>query len=104
MTTFEKTYSVLAIFFACALIQVLIFHPEYRQIHTLLPISLLGLLVNIGLMYIVFHDVYLRRFTNPAQRIIWIAILLVFWPAILIYLPMHGFHKRPATPSPPTKR
>lgn len=94
MGTFEKIYALLAIGCAVAIFWLLWAYPHYRQLHTLVPISLTGLLVNVGLMFIVFRDITLRQFARPTSKIAWIALLLIFWPAILIYLPLHGFRPR----------
>lgn len=94
MTITEKLYSICAILFAFGLVLLLIMSPEYRQLKFLLPLGLAGLLINIALMFIVLRDIFLRQFPNPSQKYIWMAIVLFFWPAILYYLPRHGFKKR----------
>ena len=95
MSTFEKIYAVFAITCALAIFGLLYTHPQYRQLSTLLPICLSGLLINVGLMFIVFRDITLRRFATPTGKIVWMAVLLLFWPAIVLYLPLHGFRQRP---------
>ncbi|EKD37091.1 MAG: hypothetical protein ACD_75C01263G0004 [uncultured bacterium] len=94
MNTFEKIYSVLAILFALGLLCVLVFFPELRQLNRLLTASLLGLLVNMGLMFIVLRDIFLRRFSDQNMRYIWLALALLIWPSVIYYLVRHGFRPR----------
>lgn len=94
MKLFEKLYSVCAVLFAFALIAALILLPELRQLKILLPLSLFGMAINIGLMFIVLRDIFYRNFTNPTAKYIWIAVILIFWPAVLYYLPKYGFKTR----------
>lgn len=90
----EKLFSIFAILFAISLLTILIIFPECRQFNTLLPLSLIGMLINVGLMFIVLRDISLRNFPSTSQKYIWVFIVLFFWPAILYYLPKHGFKKR----------
>ena len=98
METGEKFYSIFAILFIIALISVLILFPEYRQLKFLLPITLVGLIVNIIFMFIVLRDIFLRSFSSSGQKILWVVLILVFWPAVLIYLPLFGFKARTRPP------
>ncbi len=94
MTTLEKLYCLFALAFALAFLAVLYLVPETRQLGILLPAGLVGVAVNIGLIFIVLRDILSRRFTTPTARYLWIAVILLFWPAVLYYLPRHGFRKR----------
>ena len=94
METGEKLYSIFAIVFIIALAMILIFLPEYRQLMVLLPMTFVGLIVNIVFMFIVLRDIFLRTFTSSGLKILWVVLILVFWPAVLIYLPMFGFKSR----------
>jgi len=94
MTTVEKIFSVFAVIFAFALLTSLIIFPEIRQLNILLPLSLAGMLINIGLMFVVLRDIFYRDFKNPAGKYIWIAVILIFWPTVLYYLPKYGFKPR----------
>lgn len=94
MSTFEKLYAIFAVLFGIVLISGLILLPEMRQLHFLLPASGLGLIVNVLLMFIVFRDIVLRPFSSKKERFIWGGVLLLFWPAIVVYLPLHGFRSR----------
>lgn len=94
MSRFEKSYAVFAILFAISLMTALILLPEMRQLSILLPASGVGLFVNVILMFIVFRDIFSRDRLTKGNKIAWTAILLLFWPAILLYLPMHGFRAR----------
>ena len=94
MNFFEKIYSLLAIIFATGLIGTLIYYPQLRQLNYLIPISLLGLFVNIGLIFIVLKDIFARQFSDQGRKFFWAALVLIFWPSILFYLPRHGFRPR----------
>ena len=94
MNVFEKIYSLLAIIFAAGLIACLIYFPQLRQFDRLIPISLLGLVINIGLMFIVLRDIYSRQFPDQGRKYFWMALVLLFWPSILFYLPRYGFRPR----------
>ncbi len=94
MTLLEKFYSVFAVLFVFGLITVFYLYPETRHFKTLLPVSLVGVAINIGLMFIVLRDVILRKFPNQSIRYVWIGIILICWPTILYYLPKYGFKKR----------
>jgi len=94
MSTPEKIYSIFAVIFAVVLTILLVTMPEMRQLGILLPASGIGLLVNVVLMFIVFRDIFLRRFPGKRGRLFWTGLLLLCWPAIVIYLPLHGFRRR----------
>ncbi len=94
MNIFEKMFSLSAIVFAVALIVSLIYFPPLRQLHLLFPISLLGLIINMALMYIVLRDIFLRRFNDQGTKYVWIALVLFLWPSIPIYLYKYGFRPR----------
>ncbi len=94
MNAFEKIYSLLAVIFAIALFSGIVLFPELRQFDHLLYASLLGLAVNIGLMFIVLRDIYLRRFDREKTRYLWIALVLVIWPSVIYYLLRYGFTPR----------
>lgn len=94
MNTIEKAYSVFAIIFAITLISVLVIIPEMRQMHILLTASGIGLFVNVILMFIVFRDIFYRPALTKGAKACWTVGLLIFWPAILVYIPVYGFRKR----------
>lgn len=94
MNTFEKIYSLLAVIFAVALFSGIMLFPELRQFDHLLYAALSGLTVNIGLMFIVLRDIYLRPFDQEKKRYLWIALVLVIWPSIIYYLLRYGFTPR----------
>lgn len=94
MSLLEKLYSIFAIVFATGFI-VLIFNvPSFQQLDRLLPLTAISLIVNIGLMFVVFKDIYSREFKNSTQKYIWFSLILFIWPAVLIYLPLYGFKDR----------
>lgn len=94
MNTFEKLFAIFAVLFAIVLISALSLLPEMRQLSFLLPAAGAGLVVNVILMFIVFRDIVLRPFPTRRDRFLWGGLVLLFWPALLVYLPLHGFRRR----------
>lgn len=94
MSVSEKIFSVLGIGYISALAVLLVLSPEARQLKHLLPLSLLGVGVNAGLLFVVFKDIFSRSFPNSGVKYFWIIIIFLFMPAIIFYLPRHGFRKR----------
>ncbi len=94
MSLLEKCFSVTAIVYIVGFSLILIRFPTTRGFNILLPFSLLGIGFNIGLLFVVFKDIFSRTFCSPAQKILWVVIIFLFMPAILVYLPLHGFKKR----------
>jgi hypothetical protein len=94
MNVFEKFYAFLAIIFATGLLIGLIYLPELRLLPRLIPLSLLGLIINVGLIFIVLRDIFSRQFGDQRSKYFWMALVLFFWPSILIYLPKYGFRPR----------
>lgn len=94
MNIFEKIYSLLAIFFEIGLITFFLLRPEYRSLSLLLPASLVGMIVNTILIFLIFRDIYLRTFEHPRAKIFWVVIILLFWPASILYLLKYGFAPR----------
>jgi hypothetical protein len=94
MGTAEKVYSIFAILFVIILSVILFLYPEYRQLKILLPLSFVGLIINIIFMFIVLRDIFLRAYLTFGQKVLWAVVILVLWPAVLIYLPGIGFTSR----------
>lgn len=97
MTKKEVAYALFAILFVFGYIIALFLLPELRHFKYLIPVSLLGVTINIGLLFIVLRDILLRTFKNSSEKYIWIAAVLLFWPAILYYLPKYGIKDRSAS-------
>ena len=94
MSSLEKLYSVLAIIYITGLAALLLLFPWARQMTYLLPLSLLGVGVNVGLLFVVFRDILNRSFPSPWKKYFWVITVFLFLPAVIIYLPLHGFKKR----------
>jgi len=94
MKTQEKLFSIFAVFFVIALFLILGFYPETRQLKVLLPITFVGLVINIIFMFIVLRDIFLRQFKTTGQKFLWVILILFFWPSVLLYLPKFGFKQR----------
>jgi putative effector of murein hydrolase LrgA (UPF0299 family) len=93
MGTGEKLYSIFAILFIIALAVILILYPECRQLKILLPLTLVGLIVNILFMFIVLRDIFLRENLTFGQKVLWAVLTMLFLP-VLVYLPQFGFRAR----------
>jgi len=94
MSLLEKTFSIIALCYIISLALFLVFYPAARDVTILLPLSLLGVGFNAGLLFVVFKDIFSRRFASPARKIVWAAVIFLFMPALLLYLPLHGFRRR----------
>jgi hypothetical protein len=68
--------------------------PNFRQPSVLLPLASIGLAVNVVLMIVVLRDIMQRHFANPTDKYLWLALVLLVWPAIVVYLVRHGFKAR----------
>lgn len=91
MNNIEKIYSVFAVLFAFSLLTVLTISPELRVFKNLIIACLAGMVVNIGLLFIVLKDIFTRPFTEPNRKYFWLVMVLLVWPSILYYVPKHGF-------------
>lgn len=94
MNTWEKIYSIFTLIFLAALVLCFFLFPQHRTLEVLIPMSLLGLIVNILFMCIIFRDIHIRPFPSQNQRYIWFALILFLWPSVLVYLPRYGFKQR----------
>jgi len=94
MNTFEKAYSVFAILFGGVFTWLLLTMPDMRQLSILIPVTTAGLLINVIMMYFVFRDIFFRPALTKNAKLLWTVSVLLFWPAILLYLPLHGFRAR----------
>lgn len=94
MSLQEKLFSIFGICYITALAFALVYVPEIRKFPFLLPLSLIGVAINVVLLYMVFKDIFSRRFQNTYTRYLWVIVIFLFMPAIIFYLPMHGFKKR----------
>ena len=68
MNIFEKTYSLLAILFEIGLVSFFLLRPEYQRLSLLLPASLVGLLINTILIFVIFHDIYPKDLRRPEGK------------------------------------
>lgn len=97
MSSFEKIFSIFAIIFAIGLLSALVVLPQTRELNILLPLSFAGFTINIIFMFMILRDILSRSFDTQGQKYIWLAIILLFWPAVLYYLPKYGFKPRQRT-------
>ena len=94
MNRAEKIFSLMAIGYICGLVFLLIASPGARETKYLLPLTLLGVVGNVGLLFVVFKDIFSRSFSSSWKKYFWLLTIFLFMPAVIIYLPMHGFKKR----------
>lgn len=91
MSITEKLYSIFGVIFGIGLILLLAMVPAARELAVLLPLSFIGLLVNIGLIFVVLKDLFTREGVDKNKKIIWTMAMLICWPVIVVYLFVHGF-------------
>ncbi len=94
MSNLEKTFTLVAVGYIIGLAAILVAAPSSRQMHYLLPLSLIGVAVNVGLLFVVFKDIFSRSFSRSWEKYFWLLIIFLFLPAVIIYLPIYGFRKR----------
>jgi hypothetical protein len=94
MSTSEKIYSAMAICYLAGMILFLLLFPSAREIKYLLPLALLGIAVNAGLLFVVLRDILSRSFSSWWRKYFFVVIVFLFLPAVIIYLPLHGFKKK----------
>ena len=63
------------------------------------PVFLCFLAAAVGLTFliIIFRDIYKRQFPNPNSKVTWTILILVFFPAVVVYLFKYGFKPRQRT-------
>ena len=93
MTTLEKAFGIFSIVFAVSLTFALWYYPSLRQLPTLLPLSFVGLLINIAFMFLILRHILTNNSFPKKTKYIWVAAVLLFWPAAIIYFFSHGFSK-----------
>lgn len=91
MTFFEKTYCSLSIAFAFGITIAFVLYPELRQMSNLLPICAIGLLVNIGFMFVILRNIITKTEFDQKEKSIWVIAVLLFWPTAILYLFLYGF-------------
>jgi hypothetical protein len=94
MNRAEKYYCLMAIGYIAGLAFFLTTSPAAREMKYLFPLSLVGVAVNAGLLFVVFKDILSRSFSSSSKKYFWLLTILLFMPAVIIYLPKHGFKKR----------
>ena len=94
MNIFEKAFALFAVAFAIGLITALLLVPGLRQMDFLIPACSLGFIINIGLMFIVLRDIFLRHFPDQNAKYLWLAMILFVWPSVIFYLLRYGLKPR----------
>lgn len=94
MNTFEKAYSIFAILFGAVFAWLLLNVPDMRALGILIPVTAVGLMINVIMMYFVFRDIFFRPTLSRNAKLMWTVAVLLCWPAILVYLPLYGFRSR----------
>ena len=90
MNRYEKAFSIFSLLFII-MTGLLSMLPAMRSLAVLLPLALAGVVINVGLLFIVFKDIFSRTFQSESRKYLWIIAIFLFLPAVLIYLPLHGF-------------
>ena len=94
MTRIEKGFSIFSVIFIIVMTGLFYSMPSLRSLTVFLPLALVGVIINVGLLLIVFKDIFNRSFQPKGRKYFWVLAILLFLPAVLIYLPMHGFKPR----------
>jgi putative effector of murein hydrolase LrgA (UPF0299 family) len=94
MSSFERLLVISTLVYITGLAMILVLYPDSRSIAILLPLSLVGIICNAVLLFVVFKDIFTRKFNKSSTRYFWALLIFLFMPAILVYLPIHGFKSR----------
>lgn len=94
MNTLEKILSIIALLFLFGLILLLFFYPPIRAPKLLIPGVFIGFFLNMTLLFIVFRDVFSRPFSSKSKQYFWSLLILLFQPAVIVYLIKYGFKPR----------
>jgi hypothetical protein len=91
MNRFEKAFAIFSLLFIIIMAGLLSMMPAMRSLAVLLPLAMAGVVINVGLLYIVFKDIFSRTFQPESRKYLWIIVIFLFLPTLIIYLPLHGF-------------
>ena len=80
MNIFEKFFSIFALVFLTTIGIAITVFPETRAVTVLIPLALLGVVVNAGLLFIVFKDILTRSFANPGSKMVWGLLIFSVFP------------------------
>ena len=94
MNRIEKGFSIFSLIFIVLITGLLYSVPSMRNLTVLLPLAFVGVIINAGLLFVVFKDIFSRSFQSEGRKYFWILAILLFLPAVFIYLPIHGFKPR----------
>lgn len=94
MNLFEKIYSIFAILVIFLFIFLAATTPELPDLKVLILLTTIPFFLTIGLLSVVFKDIYFREFPSQNHKFIWFILILFILPSIIVYLPLHGFKKR----------
>lgn len=93
MTRFEKTFCFFAIFCVIAIATLLITSPSLRQLGPLLSITGIGFIINIVYIFILLRNLMFKQNFSQNNKIKWTALILIFWPASILYFAKHGLRQ-----------
>lgn len=91
MNRIEKAFSIFALLFIIIMAGLLSMMPAMRSLAVFLPLALVGVVINVGLLFIVYKDIFTRTFQPESRKYLWIIVIFLFLPAVFIYIPLHGF-------------
>ncbi len=94
MNRIEKGVSLFSLIFIVLITGLLCSLPSMRNLTVLLPLAFVGVTINAGLLFVVFKDIFTRSFQSEDRKYFWTLAILLFLPAVFIYLPLHGFKPR----------
>lgn len=94
MNRFEKLFSLVGLLFIPLITGILIVIPAASMFIVMLPMALLGVLINVALLYVVFKDIFSRSSHQESTRYLWVMATLLVLPTVIIYLVKYGFKPR----------
>lgn len=93
--TFAIFYWAYMLAYFCCFVGLALTGLMEHSFYFIIPFHIFGMFLGLGLLIVVFRDLYARDFPNPNTKVTWVILILMFWPSILVYLYRHGFRPRP---------
>ena len=78
MKCIEKGYSIFSLIFIVLITGLLYSVPSMRNLTVLLPLAFVGVIINAGLLFVVFKDIFSRSFQSEGRKYFWILAILLF--------------------------
>jgi len=93
MSTLEKRIVLSGLIYSAIYLPAFVLFSEDR-VGVFIPFHVLAMASIITVATLAFKDLYQRRFLSREAKLKWLTFMLLFGPAIIIYLFKHAFKPR----------